>query len=110
MRNRIRLEHIQEAIEHIKKYTAALTEDDFLSNKMLQDAVLHQFSIIGEAIMYVDDDILEQYDYPWFAVRSFRNYIVHEYFGINLAKVWNTIVYNLPELEKVIILIIQKHC
>jgi len=109
MRNIARLEHIQNAIEQIKTYTASLTEKDFLSNQMLQDAVLHQFSIIGEAIMYVNDDILEQYDYPWYAVRAFRNYIVHEYFGINLAKVWSTIEINLPELEKIIALIIKKH-
>ena len=85
MRDRARLEHIQNAIERIKAYTAALNEGDFLSNSMLQDAVLHQFSIIGEAIVHVDNDILERYDYPWYAVRAFRNYIAHEYFGINAA-------------------------
>jgi len=108
MRDKERLEHIQKAIERIKIYTAPLNEDDFLNNSMAQDAVLHQFSIIGEAIAHVDDNILQHYDYPWYAVRAFRNYIVHEYFGINIAKVWNTIEINLPKLEKVIELIIQE--
>jgi uncharacterized protein with HEPN domain len=102
MRDKARLEHIQAAISRIKAYTAALTEKDFSNNQMVQDAVFHQFSIIGEAIVNVDDEILQQYDYPWYAVRAFRNYIVHEYFGINLAKVWSTIEINLPELEKII--------
>jgi len=102
MRDKVRLEHIQYAIGRIKMYTESLTEKDFLNNPMVQDAVLHQFSIIGEAIVYIDDEILQQYDYPWHAVRAFRNYIAHEYFGINLAKVWSTIEINLPELEKII--------
>ena len=109
MRDKARLEHIQNAIERIKTYTASLNENDFLTSSMVQDAVLYQFSIIGEAIVHVDDEILERYDYPWFAVRAFRNYIAHEYFGINLSKVWNTIKINLPELERIIELIIQNH-
>ena len=107
MRDRERLEHIQIAIERIKTYTLALSENDFLTNMMAQDAVLHQFTIIGEAIVHIDDDILQHYDYPWYAVRAFRNYIVHEYFGINLIKIWNTIKIELPELEKIITSIIQ---
>ena len=108
MKDKARLEHIYDAIERIKTYTVSLTEKEFLNNTVVQDAVLYQFSIIGEAVMHVDDDILQQYDYPWYAVRAFRNYIVHEYFGINLEKVWNTIKINLPELERNIELMIQQ--
>jgi len=106
MRDKARLEHIQNAIERINNYTASLSEHDFLTNTMAQDAVLYQFSIIGEAIVHVDDEILQCYDYPWYAVRAFRNYIAHEYFGINLSKVWNTVKINLPELEETIASII----
>ncbi|MDR1332131.1 MAG: DUF86 domain-containing protein [Tannerella sp.] len=101
-RDRERLEHIRDAVMRIKSYTASLTESDFLTDNMLQDAVLYQFSIIGEAIAHVSDDLLCKYDYPWYAVRSFRNYITHQYFGINLAKVWATVAINLPELETVL--------
>jgi uncharacterized protein with HEPN domain len=67
-----------------------------------QDAVLYRFLIIGEAIVHVDDTVLYKYDYPRYAVRAFRNYIAHEYFGINLEKVWTTVEINLPELESII--------
>ena len=109
MRNKSRIEHIQSAVERIKNYTEDSTLDDFLSNTLLQDAVLYQFSIIGEAIVNVDEEILARYDYPWYAVRAFRNYIAHEYFGINLTKVWNTIEINLPGLEKIIESILLEH-
>jgi len=108
MRDKARLEHIQNAIERIKGYTANYNKDDFLSNQLLQDAVLYQFTIIGEAIIYVDDEFLQKYDYPWYAVRAFRNYIAHQYFGINLSKIWNTIEINLPELERIITLMLQE--
>lgn len=103
-----RLEHIKNAIERIKMYVAPLEEKDFLSNILVQDAVLYQFSIIGEAIVHVNDDILYKYDYPWYAVRAFRNYIAHEYFGINIEKVWTTIEINLPELENTIKKILEQ--
>ena len=109
MKDKECLEHIQNAIERIKSYTENSNQDDFLSNTLLQDAILYQFTIIGEAIMYVDDELLQQYDYPWYAVRSFRNYIAHQYFGINLSKVWNTIEINLPELERMITMILQNN-
>jgi uncharacterized protein with HEPN domain len=97
-----RLEHIQSAIERIKSYTASMSEADFLNSYLVQDAVLYQFSIIGEAIAHVNDELLSKYDYPWYAVRAFRNYIAHEYFGINLNKIWVTIEINLPELEHIV--------
>jgi uncharacterized protein with HEPN domain len=107
-RDKERSEHIQSAIKRIKSYVAPLSEQDFLNNNMVQDAILYQFSIIGEAIAHIDNDILDKYEYPWYAVRAFRNYIAHEYFGINLKKVWATIEINLPELENIISQIIEK--
>jgi uncharacterized protein with HEPN domain len=107
-RNKERLIDIENAIERIKTYTASLTEADFLNNNLVQDAVLFQFLIIGEAIVHVDDDIIYKYDYPWYAVRAFRNYIAHEYFGINLEKVWTTIEINLLELEVMVKQILEQ--
>jgi uncharacterized protein with HEPN domain len=101
-KNKGRLEDIENAVKRIKSYTESLTETDFLNDTLIQDGVLYQFLIIGEAIVHVDDDVLCKYDYPWYAVRAFRNYIAHEYFGINLEKVWATIEINLPDLESII--------
>jgi len=59
-----RVEHILEAIGLIKKFVADVDEAAFLSDIMLQSAVQYQFLIIGEAIKYIDNDILDKYNYP----------------------------------------------
>jgi uncharacterized protein with HEPN domain len=101
-----RIGHIRDAIEKITNYTKGCTEKKFLENEMLQDAVLMQFSNMGEAVVHIEPSILEKHPYPWHLVRSFRNYIAHEYFGINMKKVWSTVIIELPGLQKVM----QKMC
>ena len=102
------LEHILDAIEKIENYCESINLHKFLKDEMLHDAVLYQFMIIGEAIINVDNDILSNYKYPWHLPRSFRNYIAHEYFGINLEKVWNTVTIDIPLLKKVTENILEK--
>lgn len=97
-----RLKHIEQAICAIEKYTAAENSKSFYENDILQDAVMLQFIIIGEAINFVEEVKLEKYNYPWYKVRSFRNMIAHEYFNIKVTAVWQIIKSDLPQLKKVI--------
>lgn len=97
-----RLQHIKHAIRRISKHTAGLQEDTFVNNEVVIDAVLFQFSIIGEAVSYVSKDLLARYPYPWHLVRAFRNYIAHEYFGINLKLVWQTVKQDLPVISSLV--------
>ena len=95
-----RLEHIRQAISDIKMYTKDSSKETFLTNVVLINATLFQFAIIGEAIIYIDDDILDKYAYPWHKVRGFRNFILHEYHAIEFRIVWEAIEKDLPVLEK----------
>jgi len=70
-----------------------------LSDEMLQSSVLYQFLVIGEAIQFVETEILKKYRYPWHLPRSFRNYIAHEYFGINYHQVFKTVKELLPDFK-----------
>jgi uncharacterized protein with HEPN domain len=74
----------------------------FLNDRVLINAALFQFAIIGEAIVQVDSDVLAKYEYPWHKVRGFRNFILHEYHAIEFRIVWEAIQKDLPELKKVI--------
>ena len=97
-----RLIHINNAITDIEVYTRDVSKDYYLTNQVLVDATLFQFSIIGEAIIYVDNDLLAKYDYPWHKVRSFRNFIVHEYHAIEYRIVWEAIQKDLTKLKEVV--------
>lgn len=97
-----RLQHILDAIDEIQKYTLDESLSSFSQTGLIHDAVLYQFSVIGEAIICVEKEKLDKYDYPWHKVRSFRNIIAHEYFNIKLAAVWAIIQNDLTELKKVV--------
>jgi len=103
-----RLQHISKAIELINKYVSTETLDTFCSNDLIHNAVLFQFSIIGEAINFVSSNLLEQYDYPWYKVISFRNLIAHEYFNIKMEAVWQIIQVDLIKLQIIIHSILEK--
>lgn len=103
-----RAEHILESIEKIDKYTKGLSQRAFLSNDIVIDAVLYQFTIIGEAVIFLDKERLKLYPYPWHLVRGFRNYIAHEYFGLNMKLVYQSISQDLPVLYALIKELIEK--
>lgn len=96
---RERVEHVIEAIETIQFYSQGYTRDSFYGDKKTLDACLYQFTIIGEATFHLEKEILKKYTYPWQKVKAFRNNILHEYFGIELRLIWDTIIDLLPELK-----------
>ena len=100
-RNKERLLHIAEAIDKINAYTGNMSYTSFLEDSKCNEAVLFHLSVIGEAIVHIDEEVLEQYPYPWHMVRAQRNVITHQYFGIRMDKIWSVIVNDLPELKEV---------
>lgn len=96
------LKDIENAISVIEKRTKSETEKHFIANEILNTSILFQFSVMGEAIKHVENEILDKYKYPWHKVRAFRNLIAHEYYNVKLNAVWKIIRNDVPELKKVI--------
>ena len=103
-----RLTHIQKAVNEIETFTRKASKNDFLDNHLLTSAVLFQFSVIGEAVIYINSELLDKYEYPWYKVRAFRNLISHEYSNIKMEAVWDIIVNDLSKLKQVIETILKK--
>ena len=92
---------VLDAIKQIEDYLRDITKDSFLQNHMMQDAVMHQIEIIGEASNSVSDEFQDQHpELPWMQMRAIRNKIVHDYREINLDVIWDTVRNDLPMLEK----------
>ena len=100
--NHERLLHVRKAVDEIETFTHNVNSEEFLNNPILSSAVLFQFSVIGEAVIYIESSLLDKYKYPWYRVRAFRNLISHEYFNIKLEAVWEIVVHDLPELKQVV--------
>lgn len=85
------LQDILQSAESIFSYTEKVTYDEFVSNKMMIDAVIRNFEIIGEAANRLPEEYKDQCpQVDWFKVRGLRNRIVHDYFGINYDIIWAT--------------------
>lgn len=94
------LEHIRSAVERISHYTAGIDEHEFLQNQLVQDAVLRNFEIIGEASNRIaqrhQDFAAAHPELPLASAYQMRNAIVHGYFNIDFEIVWKTIHNDLP--------------
>lgn len=73
------LEHIGAAIDKIQAYTKGLSEESFQNSTLVQDAVVRQFEIIGEATKRLSKEIREEYpDIPWKDMAGMRDVLIHE--------------------------------
>ncbi len=94
------LSHILEAIRRIDVYTAEMSEVSFLENLLVQDAVIRNFEIIGEASRNIDRVYPafreEHAEVPWIPAYEMRNALSHGYFKVDLGIVWQTIHNHLP--------------
>ena len=98
---KIFLLHIIESIEKLEEITTTTSKESFLSSWILQDAILKNFIVIGEAVSNIDEEIKQKYTHiNWRGAKSMRNFIVHEYFSVDLNFVWETILETLPNFKK----------
>jgi len=102
-----RAEDIIKAISLIKEFVKEVDKSSFLTDPKIQSAVQYQFLIIGEAIRHIDTSILERYNYPWHIPRSFRNFIIHEYHGVKMERIYFA-TQDLNELEATIKQLLEK--
>jgi uncharacterized protein with HEPN domain len=100
--DRLYLTHIAECIERIEEYTAGGREQ-FMTSHLIQDGVMRNFEIIGEAVNQISDETLGRTpDIPWHQIAAFRNVLIHGYMGIKLDRVWNVIENELPNLKEAV--------
>jgi uncharacterized protein with HEPN domain len=104
----LRLKHILDSISEIEKYTSIINFEQFSNNSMMVDASIRHLEIIGEASNHLSDSIKTTYTtIEWRQIIGFRNLLIHEYFSIDIAIVWQVIQFDLPHLKQIIIEIIK---
>ena len=98
-RDKRHLADIEEAIKRILDYTVDLEYTTFLERPMVQDAVLRNFQVIGEATKRLSDTLRSSYpDVPWRNIAGMRDKIVHDYIEIEYQTVWDVIKQDLPQV------------
>jgi uncharacterized protein with HEPN domain len=100
-RDRDFLGDIDEAINRTSLYTKGLTYLAFLEDRKVQDAVVRNLEVIGEASKNIAATFKTKYpDVPWKKVAGLRDKLIHFYFGIDYKIVWNIVKKELPNLRK----------
>lgn len=92
---------MRESAKAIESFVAGREFEEFLSEPLLQPAVLRQLTIIGEAAARVSPDLRQQTDHlPWRAAIGLRNLIVHAYNRIVPSAIWKIATVDVPELRR----------
>ena len=95
----IRITDILQAIEEIVELTRGVTDVEFAQDIRTVKAVLYNFAVIGEAARHVPEAVKAQWpQVPWREMSDMRNVVIHEYFGVDLEILWETIHQELPPL------------
>ena len=98
------LRHTLEAIELIETYLTDIDYDKFSSTRLLQDGVIRQLEIIGEATKNLSQNVRGMApDVPWKDMAGMRDKLIHQYFGVDIEAVWVTAQLDLPEVKKAIV-------
>ena len=100
--SRALFQHIQDSISKIESYTKE-GKDRFLAETMIQDAVIRNLEIIGEAVKGIDENTRASYpNIPWKSIAGMRDFLIHAYFGVKLETVWKTVTEDIPPLRSVV--------
>lgn len=92
------LEDMVEAAGRIERYTTGMDKDAFVSDLKTSDAVVRNLEIIGEAANRLPDAFRRAHqEVEWHKIVGLRHRIVHDYFGVDLALVWEIAQRNIPE-------------
>jgi uncharacterized protein with HEPN domain len=106
--DKVRLQHILDAITNIENFSAGKAKEHLYSDLMYRASIERQLEIIGEASNYLSPELkLEHAHVPWRKIAGFRNFIVHEYFGLDLELVWGVVQENIPQFKTDVLKILE---
>ena len=100
------LSHILDAIRRIQRYTRGKSQAAFIADEQLQDAVVRNIEIIGDAARNIAThapEFAQQHPgVPWAALYAMRNRLSHGYWAVDLAMVWQVVERDLGELKRML--------
>ena len=101
-RDKANLLAMLDAVEQIERYTVSVsTADQFYDERLVFDATLMNFVVVGEMCSRLSQPLVEKYSkIKWRKIKGFRNLIAHDYLGIDAEEVWQIIQTDLLPLKQ----------
>ena len=99
--DKIYLQHVHDAILTIETFTDGLVYEEFLEDKLIQDGVVRELEIIGEATKNLSPDFKTAHpETPWKDIAGMRDKLIHGYMMVDLDTVWKVVSDDLPKLKE----------
>lgn len=98
--DKLYLIHMTECIQRIESYTVG-GQAEFMKTGMIQDAVVRNLQVMAESSQRVSGERKNRHpEIEWYKISGFRNILVHDYLGLDLATVWAIVANELPKLKQ----------
>jgi uncharacterized protein with HEPN domain len=92
---------MRSSAERALAYCSGIDLNAFLNSTLIQDAVVRNIEILGEACKSISPSIKQKYpDFAWKNIAGMRDKLIHDYFGVNVDIVWEVVVNDLPTVLK----------
>ena len=102
------LRHILDATKRIEEYIQDVTEEEFYQHNLVQDGVIRQLEIIGEATKQLSEELRNSHALiPWRDIAGMRDKLIHHYFGVDIDEIWLTAKSDIPILKAEVVLILD---
>ena len=103
------LSDIQESISRIEFYIGDKSYAEFLKDSLIQDAIVRNLEIIGEAAKNIPPDYIKKHtEIEWGKIAGFRDKLIHNYFGVNWDIMWDVLTSRLPKLKNQVQKLLQE--
>ncbi len=98
-RDRATVADILSACKLARQFVDGLDREGFLTDEKTQAAVLHEITIVGEAVKRLSGDFRDaQANIPCRLIAGMRGRLIHQYNTVDLEEVWKTVTEDFPEL------------
>jgi uncharacterized protein with HEPN domain len=99
-KDKVYARHILDAVSAIEKFMAGKDYENFSKDQLLQDGVIRELEIIGEASKHFSDEFKNSMpNLPWQDIAGMRDKLIHDYFSVDLDAVWKVATKDIKELK-----------
>ncbi|MBI4322699.1 MAG: DUF86 domain-containing protein [Candidatus Omnitrophica bacterium] len=93
------LRHVLECIERIEHYTLG-GHAEFMASLLIQDGVIRNLQTLGQSVLKLSDALkIAHPEVDWKSIIGLRNVLVHDYLGVSVARIWEIVEHDLPDLK-----------